>query len=104
MTDKYILKGKTPIPISNTIAWGEWFENGSNRRVAEDIVEGVRVSTVFLGLDHSFGEGPPLLFETMVFGESPLQEECVRYATWEEAEQGHKAMLEKVIAELKEEE
>lgn len=26
-----------------------------------------RISTVWLGLDHNFGEGEPLIFETMVF-------------------------------------
>ena len=26
------------------------------------------VSTVWLGLDHSFGCGPPLIYETMIFG------------------------------------
>ena len=25
------------------------------------------ISTVYLGLDHSFGNGPPLFFETMIF-------------------------------------
>ena len=50
---------------------------------------------VFLGLDHSFGSGPPLLFETMVFG-GPLDEEMDRYTTWDEAEAGHKAMVKRV--------
>lgn len=30
--------------------------------------EEVRTSTVFLALDHSLGDGEPVLFETMVFG------------------------------------
>ena len=47
------------------------------------------VSTVFLGLDHSFGGGPPLLFETMIF-DGGEEEHCVRYSTWQQAEEGHK--------------
>ena len=52
----------------------------------------VRVSTIFLGLDHRWGDGPPLLFETMVFraGEAVEQE---RYSTYHDAEQGHEAMV-----------
>ena len=55
------------------------------------------VSTVFLGIDHNFGEGKPLLFETMVFG-GKLDEETERYSTWEEAVEGHNHMVEKVNA------
>ncbi|MCK4858907.1 MAG: hypothetical protein KAT58_13115 [candidate division Zixibacteria bacterium] len=56
-----------------------------------------RVSTVFLGLDHNFsGEGHPVLFETMVFGESPLADEQERYCTWDEAVAGHAAMVKRV--------
>ncbi len=45
------------------------------------------VSTVFLGLDHSFGEGPPLIFETMIF---PCQVYQTRYTTEKQARKGHK--------------
>jgi hypothetical protein len=46
------------------------------------------ISTVFLMLDHSFGHGDPLLFETMVFknGDEIL---CERCSTWEQAELQH---------------
>jgi hypothetical protein len=59
----------------------------------EDGTGEVVVSTVFLGLDHNFSMvGPPLLFETMVFG-GPLNGECRRYATWVEAEAGHREVV-----------
>ncbi len=62
----YILDGKTPVPVG-LMEWAEWFGR-NDRSVAKDEFEGVVVSTVFLGLDHNFfGDGPPLLFETMVF-------------------------------------
>lgn len=61
----------------------------SNNRVDYTEVGELRVSTVFLGLDHNFtGKGPPILFETMVFG-GTLEEMGQRYHTEEEALKGH---------------
>jgi hypothetical protein len=54
----------------------------------------VEVSTVCLLTDHNFtGEGPPVLYETMVFhnGESV---DCHRYRTLEAAAVGHQAVCE----------
>ena len=48
-------------------SWERWMETG-DRRVGDDTVDGLRVSTVFLGLDHNMaGHGPPVLWETMIF-------------------------------------
>lgn len=55
-----------------------------------------QVSTVWLGLDHSFDEGPPLIFESLVFG-GALDQEMDRYSTWREAQNGHAAMVERVL-------
>jgi hypothetical protein len=55
----------------------------------------VRVLTIFLGLDYQFGDGPPLLFETMIFG-GEHNEDQWRYSTWDEAEAGHDAAVAKV--------
>lgn len=96
MTDRYILDGKRAVECPDPITWARWYES-ANRRVALETIDGVRISTVFLALDHSFGEGPPMLFETMVFG-GPLDEEQDRCATWEEAEAMHKAMVARVRA------
>ena len=79
------------VEITDWQTWAEWFEN-TDRHVALDTVGDVRVSTVFLGLDHSFGGGPPLWFETMVFG-GEHSDFTQRYATWEEAEAGHQMVL-----------
>jgi predicted DNA-binding transcriptional regulator AlpA len=50
------------------LTWARWFET-AERTVASDHVGDVHVSTVFLALDHNFGlEGPPVLWETMIFG------------------------------------
>ena len=55
----------------------------------------IMVSTVFLGINHAWGGGPPLLFESMCFN-GPLDEAQDRYTTWEQAEKGHKEMVEAV--------
>jgi hypothetical protein len=66
---------------------------------------GFRLSSVFLGLDHQFYDGPPLLFETMIFDERSddadgiYQERC---ATWNEAEAMHKRAIERARALLDE--
>ena len=54
------------------LVWAEWFENSwPERQVAvTEIKGGPRISTVFLGLNHQFGDGPPLLYESMAFGKS----------------------------------
>ena len=92
---RYILDGHKPVPEPDLLKWAEWFETVT-RHVATKLVGDVSVSTVFLGLDHSFGASEvPVLFETMVFG-GPLAEECERYSSWEEAETGHHAMVERV--------
>ena len=58
----------------------------------------VLISTVFLPTDHNYGSGPPLVFETMVFGGPMGQEfqECQRYATKAEAVMGHLDMVLRV--------
>jgi hypothetical protein len=89
MTDKYILEGKIAKPVDlNT--WARWYET-ADRHVAKSGSNEkgkVFISTVFLGLDHSFGHGKPLLFETMIFGGEHDQYQD-RYSTWEEAVVGH---------------
>lgn len=99
----YILdEAHNVIAISDLMAWGQWFEeNDALRRVGSDIINGIRVSTVFLGLDHNYGSGAPLLFETMIFdksADSSLNGMMWRYSTWAEAEEGHKAAVRTVRA------
>lgn len=48
------------------------------------------VSTVFLGLDHQFGIGPPILFETMIFTDGEPENFQRRCSTWLEAEAQHR--------------
>lgn len=82
------LDGHQPVPATRE-QFGAQFERPEVRRVAYDEIGEANVSTVFLGLDHNYGDGPPLLFETMVFGLPGETEYQWRYATWDEAVAGH---------------
>lgn len=65
------------------------------KRVAKTQVGKVEVSTVWLGLDHSWNGGPPLVFETCVFGgKHDLHME--RYSTETEARKGHDRIVRMV--------
>ena len=91
----YILVGRQVISCSDLLTWAHWFES-ADRCVKLTEQGDVRVSTVFLGLDHGFRDRPPIVFETMVFvGHS--DEGCERYSTWEEAEEGHDRWVAQVF-------
>lgn len=76
--------------------WAEWYGKRPERHVADETINGSRISTVFLGINHAYDSGPLLLFETLVFG-GKLDGEMDRYTTWEQAEAGHKEMVGRVI-------
>jgi hypothetical protein len=85
--------------------WGSALNDKSQQRVAETVVNGYWISTVWLGRNHRFGDGPPLIFETMAFPcdesgtvTSWSEADSDRYSTEEEALAGHAAMVEKFTA------
>jgi hypothetical protein len=85
-----------PVPEPDLMKWARWFETTRFWRLAFDqISEYVVVSTIFLGLDHRFGgDGPPILWETMVFKNGEAQD-MIRYSSRAAAMEGH----EKLVAE-----
>lgn len=90
--------GRTPVPVDDLRRVELGMQDYAKRRVAKDVVGGAEVSTVFLGLDHRmFGDGPPLLFETMIFG-GECDELQRRYETWDEAEHGHARIVARLRA------
>lgn len=97
-SDWYILKDKHPVPVDMLQA-AKWLSEINNKRIAFTEIRGIQISTVFLGLDHSFMSDIPVLFETMVFG-GTLDNEGERYYTYQEAEEGHKRMCERVVENL----
>lgn len=99
MNDKplyYVLdKNRNILPTNDMHEWEIFYSEMSLRIVNKTEIGDVSISTVFLGLDHGYGEGPPILFETMIFGgvHDQYQE---RYCTWEEAERGHEEAIKLV--------
>jgi len=91
MDDKYIEIDGKPIPENDLMKWGGWMQT-ANRTVAKTKIGKSIISTVFLGLDHSFGGPRPLLYETMIFW-GPMDQEVDRYPTRECAEEGHLLMV-----------
>lgn len=80
------------------ISRDEWLRlrsDNDNRIVARDYVGEILISTVWLGLDHNWGDGPPHIFETMAFpSEDNLNEMYMeRYATEDDALEGHSIMV-----------
>lgn len=80
--------------------WARFFQS-PERIVKQEEVFGIKVSTVFLGIDHGWGwleqEFPeryaPVVFETMIFDdvENNYMERC---STWDEALAMHSRAVE----------
>jgi len=78
--------------------WAKKLEDSKYKIIKQTTLpDGKLVSTVWLGLNHNFGAGDPLIFETMVFpnkkdfGELDVD----RYSTLEQAKLGHSMMVDK---------
>jgi hypothetical protein len=109
MSDYFILDDDgEPVP-AECLEWAQWFET-ADRVVLQTVVHravaseaplrrgrpGVGVATVFMGLDHNFyDEGPPILWETMIFG-GLLDGGGWRHRSKLEALRGHAAAVARV--------
>ena len=103
----YTLVDREPVKLETLKAWVE--EVARRDRIAAktgvdpwrvDLTEigEVEILTVFLGLDHNYlRRGPPILFETMIFG-GRLDHSRNRCATWDEAEAMHAEAIRLVRA------
>ena len=100
----YILVNGKVEHCPDIIKWGKWFSE-NDRTVIRTEKEGYIISTVFMGLDHSFGGGPPLLFESMVFKDETggQDHDVFRYSTLEQAKEGHIKMCNKHLSSYTEE-
>lgn len=88
MSVYYILKDRKPVPVESLEEWAKSYDI-TDRHVARDKIGDVEISTVFMGVNHRIhGDGPPLVFETMIFGGAHDWHKT-RASTWEEAEQQH---------------
>jgi hypothetical protein len=88
----YKLVGKEAVPCSQEEGARQW--GLQTRIVAKSFGEylglEIEVSTVFLPMNHAHFGGPPMIFETMVFGGEHLEESQWRCSTWDEAEEQHR--------------
>jgi len=111
VTALYILDAHgDPIPCDDALTWAAYVERSTHDRswiIAQDR-DGrdptgtgmITVSTVFLGIDHNLGgDGPPVLWETMVFG-GALDGEQRRYTSRADALRGHQALCARVNATI----
>lgn len=97
---------RIPYPVSDFHEWAKGLGTVKHRRVAWTPLRGGGfVSTVFLGIDHRFGdEGDPILFETMVFYSGWQEGFTRRYSFWPEAVQGHTEVVQearKFLADIR---
>jgi hypothetical protein len=92
----YVLDAEHHVVEVDVMTWAMWFETIGNRTIGyTEVTSEIHVSTVFLGIDHRhWGDGPPILFETLIFG-GPLNGQGMRYASYDDAETGHKTFVRK---------
>jgi len=72
------------------LAWTRLFED--DRSLGDERIGDARVSTVWLGLNHNWLPGPPLIFETLIFG-GEHADWMRRYGSEREARDGHAAAV-----------
>ena len=102
MSRWYILDNDHNPVATDVLVAAKWIEDNPERRVVkqENILdkngETVRVSTVFLGLDHGVPwnkDKRPVLWETMIFGGEHDQYQD-RYTSYEDALEGHQKAID----------
>ncbi len=116
----YILDASgIPVAEPDILKWARWQESVSEcdsdgkhgRHIGRTLVNGVVVSTVFLGLDHNFSDvGPPVLWETMIYREALEGEHDrswldyqERYTSKADAIAGHTRAVDHVLAQIQKE-
>ena len=84
-----------PVPCPDYDLYAAWrieADKRDGRRLGKYKSGDCLVSTVFLGIDHQFDDGPPLLFETMIRRWKAWGRQW-RYTTRAEALAGHAAVV-----------
>lgn len=91
MSEFYDRQGN-PMDFEQWVGWTER-RDMDYKRVAETTVGNTWISTVWIGLNYDWSrKGPPLIFETMIFG-GPMNEETWRWSTEAEALAGHEEVV-----------
>lgn len=100
MDKHYIMDKEGNISTTKSLKkWAEFYK--LNKIIKQTAIlsktqNSILISTVFLGSDYRFfGEGEPILFETMIFG-GKYDHEQQRYCTKNQAIKGHKEWIKKI--------
>lgn len=100
--NRYFILDLDKNPVATTfLAYTLWESKQKTRHVGDTRINGCRVSTVFLGVNHNWSGGPPVLFETMIFTRRcgsyrTLDQIQRRYCTWQQAQTGHDEIVRAV--------
>jgi hypothetical protein len=97
----YILdENKNPVKSDLETMSQFLYTNNSNKLIKQNYIGDKFVSTVFLGIDHSFNifeDKTPILFETMIFNKnSRCEDYCERYSTYDESLKGHQRAIDSI--------
>jgi hypothetical protein len=96
MSNWYILDNNNNPIAKPTLEAVKWLEDNNHRRVVkQEHIGDIFISTVFLGLDHSWNSDIPVLWKTMIF-EGEHDQYQKRYTSHKDALEGHKIALELV--------
>jgi hypothetical protein len=93
VSERYIEDPPGTLRPLELFEWARMLEDIDRRRVA--LYEGshsgheVRVYTTWIGLDHRRGDGPPLIYETMIKVDGAWTHYQERYTYRSEAVEGH---------------
>lgn len=100
----YIYDLETGVPLLASAKEAAEFRKTHHHAIKQTSLANCWISTVFLGLDHAHGGGPPVLFETMVFPSHGDWGEIDgdRYHSRAEALEGHERMVEKHLSPMEE--
>lgn len=94
----YRLDGQ--MPVRCTFAeFAQAMQDDAMRIVAQDTVGEFQISTVFTGINQNWGDGAPILFETMVFGLPDDLHPQWRFASWQEAMEKHRQLATSLTAD-----
>lgn len=100
--DDEIFYGRDGKPLEGGMSeWGKFHADSNYKIIKQEYTADHKywVSTVWLGLDHSFGGTIPVIFETMVFGAEANKDgfrpdyATSRYSTEQQALAGHAELL-----------
>ena len=81
----YTLKHRKPVPCDDVENWAYYWSCNHRRIRYTTINQSLRVSTVFLGVDHAFADEGPILFETAVLDKNCTDHYMRRCKTHREA-------------------